>query len=209
MKQIYIAGPSGSGKTTLCKRLSESEDQLVHVSLDKEVTAIFDDLGTGAPTLETRGQAFWEFSKKVLDNLSQTTMSDIVLLIDLDGDAAYVPDCQAFLIDHCASFISITGEPDVTYERASSRAAQMGNPPQAKEDFVNLEYSPAMQRLVQAAAIRIDTSTDTLEMSQEQFRAAVYKIAKGVEYAPPTRKKSAATATDTSDSGHRIIDQKR
>jgi shikimate kinase len=175
MKKLYIAGPSGSGKTTLCKRLSEIENHVVHVSLDEEVLALFENVLGTKSTLEEHGQEFWKFSKKVLENLDRFSMEDIILLIDLDGGAAYIPECQTYLIEHGDDLIYIAAEPDIAYERQSKRAVAAGNPFQTKEEFVKLEYSEAMQRLYQSAAVTIDTTTDSIDTAVEYFRNEVIK----------------------------------
>src|SRR5690349_14656680 len=112
MKQIYVVGPSGVGRTTLCKKISEIERSIVHVSFDEELKLLID---THYPMPQKRsgeeGREFWRFCQGVINNLTERLTADVTLLFDVDAGAEYIPECQEYLIEHAESLICLTGSP--------------------------------------------------------------------------------------------------
>jgi hypothetical protein len=178
MKQIFVVGPSGVGRTTLCKEVSEIERSIVHVSFDEELKLLID---AHYPMPQKRsgeeGREFWRFCLGVINNLSNQLHTDITLLFDVDAGAEYIPECQEYLIERAENLICLTGSPDEVYKREVMRAAEHGNPPRPKEEFMDTEFSPAIQRLFDAAAITINITHEDSDTALEKFRGAVKELA--------------------------------
>jgi shikimate kinase len=174
MKQIFLIGPSGVGKTSLSRRLSEIERTLVHVSFDEQVKIMIDSNFT-VPQHRSgeEGREFWNFCKGVVDSLSRSSGSDIILLFDVDAGAEYIPECQAYLTERSKSLICLIAAPDVIYKREEMRAAGLDIPPRSKEEFLAKEFSPTMREFYNTATIIIDVSNDDVETSVERLRVAV------------------------------------
>jgi deoxyadenosine/deoxycytidine kinase len=177
MKQIFVIGPSGVGKTALCKKLSEIERTIVHVSFDEQVKMLVD---AHYPLPQERsgeqGREFWNFCKGVIDNLSRSTASDITLLFDVDAGAEYIPECQEYLSARSEALICLMATPDVIYKREMMRAAGLDTPIREKEVFLEREFSPTMERFYQSAGVMIDVSNDDVETSVQRLKAAVEEI---------------------------------
>ncbi len=178
MKQIFIIGPSGVGKTTLCKKVSDIENSIVHVSFDEELKLLVD---AHYPMPQQRsgeeGREFWRFCLGVINNLSNRLHTDITLMFDVDAGAEYIPECQNYLIERADSVICLTGSPDEIYAREVMRSAELGNPPQPKEAFLEREFSPDMQKLFDAAAVTIDVTHKDIETTVETFKSAIMELA--------------------------------
>ena len=178
MKQIFVVGPSGVGRTTLCKKLSDLERTIVHVSFDEELKLLID---AGFPMPQKRsgeeGREFWRFCQGVIHNLTERLHTDITLLFDVDAGAEYIPECQEYLIERAESLICLTGSPDDVYAREVKRAAEIGNPPRPQEEFMDTEFSPAIQKLFDAAVVKINITHEDTETALEEFRAAVMELA--------------------------------
>lgn len=174
MKTIYVIGPSAVGKTTLCKQLSEALRSVVHVSFDEQLKLLL-ELPFPMPQDRSgeQGREFWRFCKGVIDRFSHSQDSDIILLIDVDAGAEYIPECQTYLIDHAESLICVMASPDILYQREMERAAKTGNPSEAEETFLQREFSPDLQRVYQSAAVTVDASYNDFGTMMDNFKAAV------------------------------------
>ena len=174
MKQIFVIGPSGVGKTTLCKKLSDIERDVVHVSFDDQVNLLLD---VHYPLPQQRsgeeGREFWRFCKNVIMNLSQQLTTDTTLLFDVDAGAEYIPECQDYLIERANVLVCLMADPEEIYTREVMRSAGLGNPPQSKEVFLEREFSPAMQKLYGAAAVTVNVDYKDIDSSVEAFKTAV------------------------------------
>ncbi len=178
MKQLFVIGPSGVGRTTLCKKLSDTEQSVVHVSFDEQVKLLI-DAHYEFPQHRSgeEGREFWRFCKGVISNLSNNLQTDITLVIDVDAGAEYVPECQEYLIERSDALICIMASPDVIYARELMRASEIGNPQRTKEEFLAAEFSPDLQRLYDAAAITVDITNQDINFTLEEFREAVRALA--------------------------------
>lgn len=178
MKQIFVIGPSGVGRTTLCKKLSEIERTIVHVSFDEELKLLID---AHYPMPQERtgqeGRDFWRFCLGVINNLSSRLSTDITLLFDVDAGAEYVPECREYLLERSDSLICLTGSPDEVYAREVKRAAAIDNPPETKEQFFSREFSPPMQKLYNAAAATVNITHEDTNTAFEEFRKIVMELA--------------------------------
>lgn len=178
MKQIFVIGPSGVGRTTLCKKLSNLERNIVHVSFDEELKMLID---AHYPMPQKRsgeeGREFWRFCLGTINNLTNQIQTDITLLFDVDAGAEYIPECRAYLIERADSLICLSGSPDEVYEREIMRAAAIGNPPRPKAEFLDTEFSPDLQQLFDAAAVIINITHEDTDTALEEFRGAVKELA--------------------------------
>ena len=178
MKQLFVIGPLGVGRTTLCKKLSDLDNNIVHVSFDEQVKLLVDaHYVLPQQRAGEEGREFWRFCVGVITNLSDRLQTDITLIFDVDAGAEYIPECQEYLIERHDSLICLNGSPDEIYARELMRAAELGNPSSTKEQFLAREFSPAMQRLFDAAAITINITHEDTETALEEFRAAVNQLA--------------------------------
>lgn len=177
MKQIFVIGPSGVGRTTLCKKLSDAERSIVHVSFDEEVKLL---VNAHYPLPQKRsgeeGREFWRFCQRVIMNLSEQLHADVTLLFDVDAGAEYIPECREYLIERSDSLICLTGSPDEIYARLVMRAAEIGNPPDEKEQFLAREFSPELQQLYDAAAVKINVTHEDLNSALDEFKEAVLAL---------------------------------
>lgn len=120
-----------------------------------------------------QGREFWRFCKGVIERFRQAQGSDIVLLIDVDAGAEYVPECQSYLMDHAESLLCVMSAPDILYQREMERAAKTGNPSEAREKFLEREFSPELRRLYQCAAVTVDASYNDFDTTLDNFKTAV------------------------------------
>jgi shikimate kinase len=168
MTAFLLIGPSGIGKSTAANIVSAKEEQVSVYDLDEEIEVRIGGKRASDYLPEVGDRGFFDLSRRTIEEISAKEPNNTLIIVVGAGSINYEHAHEWYLKQN---LISLTGDPQVIYERGGKEKV----PDRTVDEYINTEFNDLRQNLYRNSKHIIDVTKYTPEQVADSILQEIAK----------------------------------